>query len=236
MANSSQEPVKKFGGDYERNFTLVTNALETRLAGTNIKHAAVAYFPINLHGVFIFGKLLNCPDKAVNWTYGWNFQEICDQHDIDRPGPDNNFFREVLASLEEDFFDDTAKHHCMVVLNEALQIVLEYFTDYPPEVGEINSTDPFCVFRFLQKINNNYLNWVKKNSAKLTKTIFNEAQNGWKGGNVTDFTRYIQNIRKMMVDLPSSICASFSERFIFDMIITSLLKHEELKGIHTIIH
>ena len=32
------------------------NSLETRLAGTNIKHAAVVDFPINLHGVVIFGK------------------------------------------------------------------------------------------------------------------------------------------------------------------------------------
>ena len=33
LANSSQVPVKKFGGDYERNITLVMNALETtRLA------------------------------------------------------------------------------------------------------------------------------------------------------------------------------------------------------------
>ena len=114
MANSSQEPVKKFGGDYERNFTLVTNALETRLAGTNIKHAAVAYFPINLHGVFIFGKLLNCPDKAVNWTYGWSFQEICNQHYIDRPRPDNNFFREILVSFEEDHLK---KSFLMTLLN-----------------------------------------------------------------------------------------------------------------------
>ena len=38
--------------------------------------------------------------------------------------------------------------------------------------------------------------------------IFNEAQNVWKGGNATDFTRYIRNIGNMMVDLPSSIRAS----------------------------
>ena len=67
----------------------------------------------------------NCPDKAVNW----NFRDICDQHAIDRPGPDNDFFREVPESFESDFFDETAKHHCMAVLNEALKIVLEYFTD-----------------------------------------------------------------------------------------------------------
>ena len=96
----------------------------------------------------------------------------------------------------------------MKVFNEALNIVLEYFTDDLPEVGEIDHTDLFCVFRFLQKVNNNYLNWVKKNSAKLTKTIFNEAQNGWKGGDATDFTRYIWSIGNMMVDLPSSIRAS----------------------------
>ena len=38
-----------------------------------------------------------------------------------------------------------------------------------------------------------------------------------------------------MVDLHSSIRASFNERLIIDMIITSLSQHEELKGIHTII-
>ena len=75
MANSSQAPVNKFGGDYERDFTLVMNTLETHLAGTNIKHAADADFPINLHGVFIFGKLSNCSDKAVNWTNGWKFRD-----------------------------------------------------------------------------------------------------------------------------------------------------------------
>ena len=51
-----------------------------------------------------------------------------------------------------------AKHHCTAVLNKAVKIVLEYFTDDLPEVGEIDLTDPFCVFRYLQKVNNNYLN------------------------------------------------------------------------------
>ena len=36
----------------------------------------------------------------------------------------------------------------------------------------------------------------------------------------------------MMVDLPSLIRASFRERLIIDLIITSLLQHEELKTIH----
>ena len=80
------------------------NALETCLAWTNIKHAAGADFPLHLYGVFIFGKLSNCPDKAVNWTNGWNFRDICDQHDLDRPGPDNDFFREVDESFETRFF------------------------------------------------------------------------------------------------------------------------------------
>ena len=47
MANSSPAPVKKIDGDYDRDFTPVMNALETRLAGTNIKHAAVADFRIS---------------------------------------------------------------------------------------------------------------------------------------------------------------------------------------------
>ena len=59
----------------------------------------------------------------------------------------------------------------MTVLNGALQTVLENFTVDLPEVGEVDCMDPFCVFRFLQKVNTNYLNWVKKNPAKLTKTI-----------------------------------------------------------------
>ena len=102
------------------------------------------------------------------------FSDICDQHDIDHPGPDNDFFREVLESFETDFFDETAKHHCMAVLkakhhcmavlNEALKIVLEYFTDDLPEVGEVDRTDPFSVFRILKKVNNNYLNWAKQNN------------------------------------------------------------------------
>ena len=70
MAISSQAAVKKNCGEYENDFTPVMNALETRLAETNIKHAAVADFPINLHGVIIFGNMSNCPDKAVNWTNG----------------------------------------------------------------------------------------------------------------------------------------------------------------------
>ena len=41
------------------------NALETRLAVTNIKHAAVADYPINLHGVSIVEKITKCY-KAVN--------------------------------------------------------------------------------------------------------------------------------------------------------------------------
>ena len=48
---------------------------------------------------------------------------------------DNDFFREVLESFESDFLNDTAKHHSMAVLNEALKIVLEYFTDELPASG-----------------------------------------------------------------------------------------------------
>ena len=61
----------------------------------------------------------------------------------------------------------------IMAVTEALKIVLEYCTDDLSEVGEIDRTDPFCVLKFLQKVNHNYLNWVKKNSAKLTKTICN---------------------------------------------------------------
>ena len=74
----------------------------------------------------------------------------------------------------------------------------------------VKSTARICSV-YSDFFNNNYLNCIKKNSAKLSKTIFNKAQNSWKGGNATDFTRYIQDIWKMMVDLPSSIRASFSE-------------------------
>jgi len=143
------------------------NALETRLAGTNVKHAAVADYPINLHGVFIFGKMSNCPDKNVNWQNGWNVDAVCIQHGIDRPGPENAalnaHYREILEAFEETLFDNTPKHHVMAVLNEAQKIVLEYFDDDLPEVKEIDRMDPFCLFRFLQKINSNYLTWVAKN-------------------------------------------------------------------------
>ena len=122
----------------------------------------------------------------------------------------------------------------MALLNEAQKIVLEYFEEDLPEVNEIDRMDPFCLFRFLQKVNNNYLSWVEKNSAKLTKAIWNEAQE-WKGGNAEDFSRYMRNIRKMMADLPPAIRAAFSERLIIDVIITGLSKHEDLKSIHTII-
>ncbi len=234
MATSSQGPVKKFCGNYGTEFIPVMSLLETRLQGSNILHKGVANFPINMHGVFILGKMSNCPDKNVNWQNGWNMNAICNQHDIDRPGPDNAFYREILEAFEDTLFDATPKHHVVAVLNEAQKIVLEYFAEDLPEVKEIDRTDPFCVFRFLQKINNNYLSWVGKNSAKLTKSIFTEAQH-WQGGNAEDFVRYIQNIRRMIIDLPPDIRASFSERLIIDMIISGLLEHDDLKTIHTVI-
>ena len=40
-----------------------------------------------------------------------------------------------MNHLKPDFFDETAKHHCMAVHNEALKIVLEYITGGLPEVG-----------------------------------------------------------------------------------------------------
>ena len=234
MANSSQAPIKKFGGNYEVDFIPVMKKLEDRLAGTNVKHAALAPHPINLHGIFIFGKMSTCPDKNVNWLNGWNVNAICNQHDIDRPGPDNAYYREILDSFETIVFDNNEKHHVIALLNEAQKIVLEYFEDDLPEVNEIDRMDPFCLIRFLQKVNNNYLSWVEKNSAKLTKTIWNEAQE-WKGGNAEDFSRYIRNFRKMMTDLPPVIRTAFSERMIIDVIISGLSKHEDLKTIHTII-
>ena len=226
MAESSQPPVKKFGGNYENDFRPVMNALHTRLAGTNIKHTAIAAHPINLEGVYIMGLMSNCPDKGVNWINGWNMNAICTQHEIDRPGPDNANHREILDSFETILFDNNDKMHVMAVLNQALKIVLEHFDEDLPEVGELDRLDPFCLFRFLQKMNTNYLNWVKKNSTKLAGSIINEAQNGWKGGNAAEFTRHTRNIRKMMVDLPPSIRMSLSERLIIDMIITSLSQHE----------
>ena len=105
MANSSQAPIKKFGGNYETDFIPVMRKLEDRLAGTNIKHAAIADHPINLHGIFIFGKMSNCPDRNVNWQNGWNIDAICNQHDIDRPAPENAYYREILDSFESVVFE-----------------------------------------------------------------------------------------------------------------------------------
>ena len=44
-------------------------------------------------------------------------------------------FEKFLIHLKQIFFDDSAKHHCMAVHNEALKIVLEYITGGLPEVG-----------------------------------------------------------------------------------------------------
>ena len=56
-----------------------------------------------------------------------------------------SFEKFLKVETSDRFFYGTAKHHCMAVLNEALKTVLEYFTDDLPEVGEVDSTDPFCV-------------------------------------------------------------------------------------------
>ena len=53
----------------------------------------------------------------------------------DGPDPTTISFEKFLNHLKQIFFDETAKHNCMAVLNEALEIVLEYFTDDLPEVG-----------------------------------------------------------------------------------------------------
>ena len=53
--------------------------------------------------------MLNCPDKGIDYENGWTMAMICDQHYINRPGPDNVHIRQELEDFESEVFDNHDK-------------------------------------------------------------------------------------------------------------------------------
>jgi hypothetical protein len=47
--------------------------------------------------------------QNIDWQNDWNMSDICDQNDIDRTGPDNDYYRELLEEFETEALDGQDK-------------------------------------------------------------------------------------------------------------------------------
>ena len=101
--------IKPFDGNYAE-YPEIQRALENTLSGTNIKNKKIQPIgDINCRGIYLFGTMSNYPDKGIDYEKGWTMAMICDQHDIDRPGPDNVHIRQELEDFESEVFDNHYK-------------------------------------------------------------------------------------------------------------------------------
>ena len=121
----------------------------------------------------------NCPDKDVDYENGWTMEMICDQHDIDRPGPNNDHIRQELEDFESEVFDNHDKRDVVQFFSCVFaQVISPFFRPDLPEMLNIDRTDPFFVVRFLQSIHNNYLNHVKLNNSDIVTKILDKVTLG----------------------------------------------------------
>jgi len=200
MTNVNLTP--RFAGDYEH-FPEIDKELENRLFGHNVKNKKlVADGEINCQAIYIMMLMSNCPDKTCDWETGWTMEQICDQNDIDRPHPENAYYREILEDFETEVLDNQDKKHVQQFLNTVFKDVISpLFDPKLPEMMQIQRSDPYFVFRFLQSVYKKYLDHVKKNSGNLVGNILDKSRS-WRGGSAVQYKQHLTDIQASMAKLP----------------------------------
>ena len=108
------------------------------------------------------------------------------------------------------------------------------FSPNVPNLLNIDSTDPFCTIRLLQRIYTKFLDYVSTNSADFTTSILDRASS-WTGGGADDFTQLVIQLQKSLSELPDSLHAAVNEKLIVDLLIASLKKDPNLDAMHSIL-
>ena len=233
MANSHQGP--RFDGDYDK-FLETWRMLEIALSGHNVKNRKfLAVGDINCRAIFLWALMSTCPAKTIDWQNDWNMSEICDQNDIDRPGPDNGYYREQLEEFETEVLDGQDKKDVVQFLSTVFsQVIAQFFSPSLPEMLNIDRTDPFFVIRFLQSVYTNYLNHVKQNNSNIVTDILDKSRS-WKGGGAQEYKQHLSDIQAMMAKLPPSLRGTCDQNLIINMVISNLKDDSKLDALHTII-
>ena len=234
MANSSHKPEFIFDGNYEK-FPSVLRAIENFLLSNGIKFKQIQpEHEISLAPIYYFMLMSNCPAKDVNYLNGWTVAGMCDQNDIDRPGPNNLYFREVLESFEEEVILNQTQSTVQNFFGRVLGLIIPFFKPDLPAVLSIDRTDPFCCIRFLQTVYAGYLEYVRMNSSKIVHKIIDKARS-WTGGDAENFSEHLRGIQKLISELPASVSQTFDVSMIIDSVITSLRNDRNLHAVHSYI-
>ena len=233
MLNSHQ--AQRFDGDYDK-FLDTWNHLEYLISGTNIKFKKIQQNgEINCRGIFLLALVSNCPAKDVDYANGWNVKQICDQNDIDRPDPNNAYYREALEEFEDEVFNNQEKKDVVQFLSTVFaQVIAPFFNPQLPEMLKIDRTDPFFVIRFLQSVYTNYLNHVKLNNSGIVTGILDKSRS-WKSGSAAEFKQHLCDIQAMMARLPPSLRSTCDQNLIINMVISNLKDDPNLDALHTVI-
>ena len=212
------------------------NHLEYVISGTNIKFKKIQQNgEINCRGIFLLALVSNCPAKDVDYANGWNVKQICDQNDIDRPDPNNAYYREALEEFEDEVFNNQEKKDVVQFLSTVFaQVIAPFFNPQLPEMLKIDRTDPFFVIRFLQSVYTNYLNHVKLNNSGIVTGILDKSRS-WKSGSAAEFKQHLCDIQAMMARLPPSLRSTCDQNLIINMVISNLKDDPNLDALHTVI-
>ena len=79
-------------------------------------------------------------------------KNILDQNDIDRPSPQNAYYRQLLENFETVAFDNQTQQDVEEFLGEVLRALMPFFSPSVPDLLNIDRIDPFCTIRLLQRI------------------------------------------------------------------------------------
>jgi hypothetical protein len=162
-------------------------------------------------------------------------KQICNQNDIDRPHPNNAHYREILDDFETEVLDNQDKKKCSTIFKHCLQgRDFSAFRSKASWNDEIDHTDPFFVFRFLQSVYTNYLAHVKKNNGKLVTKILDMSR-AWKGGSSAEYKQHLVDIQALMAKVPQQLCNTYDDNLVINLIIENLAEYPKLEAVHTVI-
>ena len=221
-----------FDGDYG-NFPEVWRALQDTMDGSAIKYKKIQQNgEISMKGLFLFGKMSTCPAKDDN---SWTMDEICNQNDLDRPGPDNDAIRRQLLEFEAEVFENQDERDVTQLFSISFkQDIAPFFDRNLPEILNMDSNDPYRVIRFLQTVYTNYLKYVELNQSTILATVMDKCRE-WKGGSAQQFKAHTQQIQKLIAELPQPLRRSFDSQLAINFLVESLGKDTNIQALHTII-
>jgi hypothetical protein len=208
MTESNQRPDYVFDGQYEI-FPSTLNLLKQIFHSKQIKNKKIEPDgKVSIRGIFHFILRSTCPEKdAMNWI----MKEICDQNDLD--GADiqtdevRTRYRNILDKFETTVDKKTDETITKFVF-EVFVLFKAYFISDLVEFQQIDYSDIYAVFRFLQKIYTNWLEFSRQNVSKPSLDMIDFART-WGGTSVADFSKHLCTVRFLRIPFKQAFSTKY---------------------------